>query len=317
MASVKADSKSNHVLAHCKNLLPRLMQSMLVLWLLFTLTFFLVKAMPYGPFQSEKAIPMHVKEKMENYYGLKEKWPVQYTRTLSHLLHGDLGLSTRLEGRPVKEIIGQAFPVSFLLGCCAMVLSLLIGVPAGIISAARKNQWLDYIMMSLAMLGLCLPSFITGPVLAEFFGRKLHWFPVMGWGSIFSLVLPVITLSLGTAAYLARLTRAGMLEILSQDFVRTAKAKGVSEVMIILKHCLRGGMIPVAAFIGPAFAGIVSGSVVIETVFQIPGIGRHFIKAMESADAPVIIGIVMLYGIMILLGNALSDVLNTLLNPRA
>jgi oligopeptide transport system permease protein len=296
----------------------RLLQGILVLWVLFTLTFFLVKALPYGPFQSEKAMPDHVKAKIIAYYGLDQPVSVQYKRTLKNVLSGDLGLSTRLEGRPVDEVLHQAFPVSLQIGTLAMVLALLIGIPAGVLSAARKNSSIDFMLMTGAMIGLCLPSFIIGPVLAETLGRKLLWFPVMGWaaGEYQFLILPVVTLSLGTAAYLARLTRAGMLDTLSQDFVRTARAKGVSGVVILIKHCMRGGLVPAAAFIGPAYAGIISGSVVIETVFQIPGIGRHFIKAIEAADSPMITGIVLLYGSFIVLGNLASDLLNLWLNPR-
>ncbi len=289
-----------------------------MLWVLFTLTFFLVKALPYGPFQSEKAMPDHVKAKIINYYGLDQPVGVQYQRTLKHVISGDLGLSTRLEGRPVDYVLKQAFPVSLQIGTLAMILAMLIGIPAGVISAARKNTSIDFLLMAAAMIGLCLPSFITGPVMAEVFGRKLQWFPALGWepGGFLCLVLPVITLSLGTAAYLARLTRAGMLDTLSQDFVRTARAKGVSGAVILIKHCMRGGLVPAAAFIGPAYAGIISGSVVIETVFQIPGIGRHFIKAIEAADSPMITGIVLLYGALIVLGNLASDLLNMWLNPR-
>jgi oligopeptide transport system permease protein len=294
-----------------QNLISRLLQGVLVLFVLFTVTFFLVKAMPGGPFQSEKTIPAHIKEKIETYYGLDQPIQVQYLKQIRNYLHGDLGLSLRMEGRPVTEIIGQAFPVSLLLGIVAMVIALLIGIPAGCIAAAKKNGLLDAGSMAIAMIGICLPSFVIGPILAECFGRYLKWFPAMGWSSSSpqTWVLPALTLGLVTAAYLSRLTRAGMIETLSQDFVRTAKAKGVPGWKILIRHCLRGGLIPAVAY-------IISGSVVIETIFQIPGLGRHFIKAIETRDAPVIFGAVLLYGTLVILANLFTDLVGLWLNPR-
>lgn len=301
-----------------KNLFNRLLQGLVVLFVLFTLTFFLVKAMPGGPFQSEKAIPAHIKAKIEAYYGLDQPDWVQYYKQLGHFLAGDPGFSLRLEGRPVTQIISQAFPVSFQLGVVAMSIALLIGIPTGCIAAAKKNGLLDVGSMAFAMVGVCLPSFVIGPLLAETFGRSLKWFPAMGWdaSSPQTWLLPAITLGLGTAAYVSRLTRAGMIETLSQDFVRTARAKGVPGWKILIRHCLRGGLIPAVAFIGPAFAGIVSGSVVIESIFQIPGLGRHFIKAIETQDAPVILASVLLYGSLVILANLFTDIAGVWLNPR-
>lgn len=301
-----------------KNLFNRLLQGLVVLFVLFTLTFFLVKAMPGGPFQSEKAIPAHIKAKIEAYYDLDKPIHVQYVKLLTNYLKGDPGLSLRLEGRPVTQIIGQAFPVSFQLGVVAMSIALLIGIPTGCIAAAKKNGLLDVSSMAFAMVGVCLPSFVIGPILAETFGRSLKWFPAMGWNasSPQTWLLPAITLGLGTAAYISRLTRAGMIETLSQDFVRTARAKGVPGWKILIRHCLRGGLIPAVAFIGPAFAGIVSGSVVIESIFQIPGLGRHFIKAIETRDASVILASVILYGSLVILANLFTDIAGVWLNPR-
>ncbi|HEY8962760.1 MAG TPA: ABC transporter permease [Luteolibacter sp.] len=301
-----------------KNLLSRFLQSMLVLFVLFTVTFFLVKALPGGPFQSEKAVPKHIRAKMEAYYGLNESLPVQYGRQLKNYLRGDLGLSFRLEGRPVSEVIRQAFPVSFQLGVIAMLVAVMVGIPAGCLAAAKRNSVIDTGSMMIAMIGICLPAFVIGPILAEYFGRKLKWLPAMGWNPALpsTWILPAITLGLAYAAYLSRLTRAGMLETLSQDFVRTAKAKGVSPWNIVVRHCLRGGLIPAVAYLGPAFAGIISGSVVIEAVFQIPGLGRHFVKAIESRDAPMIFGPVLLYGTLIILANLVTDLLGLWLNPR-
>lgn len=243
----------------------------------------------------------------------------QYLLRFKGQVQGDTGLSIRLSGRPVNDIIAQSFPVSFQLGVVSMILALLIGVPAGVISAWKKNSSIDIMVMAVAMIGLCLPSFVIGPILAESMGRAWQWFPVMGWVPTMpsTWILPMVTLGMVYAAYLARLTRAGMLDTLSQDFVRTALAKGVPMHRILIKHCLRGGLIPSAAYIGPAFAGIISGSLVIESVFQVPGLGRHFVKAIETSDANVIMGIALLYGGLVVLGNIASDFLILWLNPRA
>lgn len=301
-----------------RTLLSRFLQGLLVLFVLFTITFFLIKALPYGPFQTEKAIPEHIREKIEAYYGLNESLFVQYGRQLGNLLQGDPGYSLRLEGRPVTEIISQAFPNSLHLGIVAMTVAIGIGIPLGVLAAWKKNTGTDYTAMAVAMIGICIPSFVIGPLLAERFGRGLEWLPVMGWSrsSPLTWLLPAVTLGLGSAAYLSRLTRAGMLETLNQDFVRTARAKGVGDLTILRRHCLRGGLIPAVAYIGPAFAGIISGSVVIESIFVVPGLGLHFIKAIEVGDAPVILGIVMLYGTLIIFANFATDLLGMWLNPR-
>ena len=301
------------------NLIGRFFQGILVLFVLFTVTFFLIKALPGGPFKSaEKAIPEHIRTKIEAYYGLDQPVQVQYFRQLKNIVKGDPGLSLRLEGREVTEIIAQAFPVSVRLGIAAMLIAICIGIPLGVIAAWKKNTLIDYSAMAVAMIGICIPAFVIGPLLADQFGRRMNWLPSMGWDPTApaTWVLPSITLGLATAAYLSRLTRAGMLEILGQDYIRTAKAKGVGSFRMLIRHCLRGGIIPAVAFIGPAFAAIISGSVVIESIFAMPGLGLHFVKAIEVGDAPVILGIVMLYGTLIILANFLTDLLGLWLNPR-
>jgi oligopeptide transport system permease protein len=302
-----------------KNLIGRFFQGILVLFVLFTVTFFLTGLLPGGPFKSaEKAIPEHIRVKIEAYYGLDQPIQVQYFRLLKRYLHGDPGPSTRLEGRAVTEIISQAFPVSLRLGLAAMAIAICIGIPLGIVAAWKKNTLVDYSAMALAMIGICIPAFVIGPLLADQFGRRMNLLPAMGWDPTdpTSWALPAVTLGLATAAYLSRLTRAGMLEILSQDYIRTAKAKGVGSFRMLIRHCLRGGIIPAVAFIGPAFAGIISGSVVIESVFAMPGLGMHFVKAIEVNDRPVIMGCVMLYGVLIIIANFLTDLLGLWLNPR-
>ncbi|MCU0752944.1 MAG: ABC transporter permease [Akkermansiaceae bacterium] len=273
----------------------RLMQGLLVLFVLGTLTFFLVHALPYGPFQDEKAIPDNVRERLEQIHGYDKPLLTQYWLRLNNIVRGDLGTSIKvMEGREVSDILLQA------------------------LAAIRKNRAPDYIIMAVALLGICLPNFVIGPLLAEFFGGRLGWFPVSGWDprSPSAMFLPALTLGLVSAAYLSRLTRAGMLEILHQDFIRTARAKGQKGHIIIIRHALRGGLIPSIAFLGPAFAGTISGSVVVESIFQIPGIGRLFIKAIETGDETLIMGPVLLYGTLIVTANFLVDLIQLWLNPR-
>jgi len=300
-------------------LFHRLLQGFVVLIVLFTITFFLCRALPGGPYVSEKEIPAHVKELMMKRDGYDKPVHIQYVKRLGNILQGDAGLSTRLSGRPVNEVIAQSFPVSFQLGLMSMLVALAVGIPAGVIAAWKKNTSIDFIVMAVAMVGLCLPSFVVGPIVAELFGRTWRLLPAMGWDAFdpTTWLLPMLVLGMVYAAYLARLTRTGMLDVLSQDFVRTASAKGVPMHMILIKHCLRGGLVPSAAYIGPAFAGIISGSLVIELVFQIPGLGRHFIKAIETNDVNVIMGIVLFYGGLVVIGNIVSDFLILWLNPRA
>lgn len=301
------------------NIFQRFVQGLLVLFVLYTLSFFLIKALPGGPFKSaERAIPEHIRLKQEAYYGLDQPTYVQYFKQLGNLVKGDPGTSMRLEGRAVTEIIGQGFPVSLRLGLVAMAFAIVVGIPLGVIAAWKKNTLMDYSAMGVAMIGICIPAFVVGPILADLLGRRLKLLPVTGWDpwSPSSWILPSVTLGLVTAAYISRLTRAGMLDVLSQDFIRTARAKGVGSFRLLALHCLRGGIIPAVAYIGPAFAAIISGAVVVESIFAMPGLGLHFIKSIEVGDAPVILGVVMLYGLLILIANFATDLIGIWLNPR-
>ncbi|MDP3849542.1 MAG: ABC transporter permease [Luteolibacter sp.] len=302
-----------------RNISNRLFQGLLVLFVLGTLTFFLVHALPYGPFQDEKAVPPQVMERLEKLHGYDKPLLTQYGLRLKNIVQGNLGVSIKvMEGRQISEILGQAFPVSLTLGIVAMCIAISIGIPAGILAAIRRNTQVDYAITAVALLGICLPGFVIGPLLAEFLGGRLGWFPASGWDprDPSPMFLPALTLGLASAAYLSRLTRAGMLEVLNQDFIRTARAKGQKGSIIILRHALRGGLIPSIAYLGPAFAATISGSVVVESIFQIPGIGRLFIKAIETGDESLIMGPVLLYGSLIVLANFLADLLQIWLNPR-
>lgn len=298
-------------------LLSRLLQGLLTLFVLITLTFFLVRLMPGSPYTDEKALPAHILEQLKAYVGLDKPLPVQYATYLKNLvLERDLGVLLKKEGVTVAEIIGQSFPVSALLGLLSIGIALLVGIPAGIIAAVKKNGPLDYACLAAAMTGICLPSFVIGPLLAVFAGLGLKSLNVAGWNSPADWILPALTLGMVNAAYLARLTRGGMLDVLNQDYIRTAKAKGVPGWRIVTRHALRGGLIPAVAYVGPAFAGMISGSFVIETIFQVPGMGQHFVNATTDREYFLIQGLVLFYGFLIVGANLLSDLAQIALNPR-
>lgn len=299
-----------------KTILNRLVQGLIVIFFLISITFVLVRMMPGDPLQDEKALPEHVVKKNMEYYKLDKPTAVQYAYYLGNLIKGDLGPSMSKEGRNVLDIIKFSFPASFILGVSGIIIALLVGIPAGIISALRKNSYIDYSTMVIAMMGISIPSFVIGPLLASTIAAHIPFLKVAGWGGPFDWVLPSITLGLGTAAYLARITRGGMLEVLSQDYIRTAKAKGVNSTRIIIVHAIRGGIIPAIAYVGPAFAGLVSGSFIVETIFQVPGLGQHFVNGATSRDYNLIQGVVILFGILIVLANLASDIVQALLNPR-
>lgn len=295
----------------------RILQAIPVIFAVITITFFLVRAAPGGPFSSEKAVSPQVKAALEAQYQLDLPAHEQYFSYLSDLVKGDFGPSFNYTGRSVDELIFQGLPVTAELGFYALLIALLIGTISGVIAALKPNSVQDYMPMGIAMVGICMPSFLLGPTLVLVFAIWLEWLPVSGWGDIpGDKILPSITLGAMYAAYIARLSRAGMLEVLSQDYLRTARAKGIPEYKVILKHALRGGLIPVVAYLGPAFAGLLSGSFVVETVFQVPGLGRFYIQAAFNRDYTMILGTTIFLATLIVLFNLLSDVLAAWLNPR-
>lgn len=275
----------------------------------------MVRLAPGGPFSAERKMPPYILERVNEYYGLNDPWVVQFQNYLGGLFRGDLG-PTFTETRTVNEIIADTFPVSFELGLWALLIALVLGLPVGIVAAVKRNTKLDYGPMAIAMIGICLPTFVMGPILALVFGVWLGWFSVSGWFGAPDRILPALTLGLVYAAYIARITRGGMLEILNQDFIRTAQAKGVPFRTIILKHSLRGGLLPVVSFLGPALAGIISGSFVVETIFQIPGMGREFVSSAFDRDYFLVQGTVLVYAVLITLANLGVDVVQVILNPR-
>lgn len=297
-------------------IIKRLGQAIPVLLAIYTITFFMIRLAPGGPFSDERKVAEHILERQMEYYGYNDPLPVQYVRTLVQHIKLDLPPLTSHIGLTAADIISESFPVSLELGLWAMAIALMLGVPAGVIAASRQNTWLDYTPMSLAMTGICLPTFVVGPILALIFGIWLRWTSVAGWAGPVDRILPALTLGLYYAAYIARLTRGGMLEILSSDFVRTARAKGASEFRAVVVHALRGGILPVISFLGPTLAGLVTGSFVVETIFQVPGLGRHFVLAAVNRDHSLILSTVLFYASLIMLANLAVDVLQVLLNPK-
>jgi oligopeptide transport system permease protein len=282
-----------------------------------TATFFIVHAAPGGPFSADKAVPPEVIEALEAQYKLDQPVWRQYISYLGDILSGDFGPSFKYPGRSVNELIMAGIPITAELAFYAMLVALGIGILSGVGAAMRPNTLQDYAPMTLAMIGICMPSFLLGPLLVLVFGIELEMVPVSGWGDIpGDKILPSITLGTGYAAYIARLSRGGMLEILSQDFIRTARAKGLSESTVIIKHALKGGLIPVIAFLGPAFAGLLAGSFVVETIFQIPGIGRFYVQAAFNRDYTLILGMTIFLSTLIIIFNLISDLISIWLNPK-
>jgi oligopeptide transport system permease protein len=298
-------------------ILYRLLQAIPVLLVVVTLTFFLVRLAPGGPFSAEKAVPPEVLKALEARYQLDQPIAAQYLSYLGDLLRGDFGPSFRYPGRSVDEMIFSGLPTTAELGLYALLISLVLGTTAGVIAALRPNTTQDYLPMSAAMIGICLPSFLLGPLLLLVFGVWLEWVPVSGWGNVpGDKILPALTLASGYTAYVARLSRGGMLEVMSQDYIRTARAKGLPEWVVVVKHGLRGGLIPVVAFAGPAFAGLLSGSFVVETIFQIPGLGRFYVQAAFNRDYTMIMGTTVFFAVLIVAFNLLADIVAVWLNPR-
>jgi oligopeptide transport system permease protein len=288
------------------------------LFIIITLSFFVIRLAPGGPFDEEQALPPEIKANLEAAYGLDKPLYEQYFRYLGGLVRGDFGPSFKFKDFSVTELIAQGLPISLLLGLSAVLLALLVGIPLGTIAALRQNTPTDYSIMGVAVLGIALPSFVTGPLFALVFGLYLRWLPVAGWetGQLRYLVLPVVTLALPVIAYIARLTRGSLLEVLRTNFVRTARAKGLPESRVILRHALRPALLPVVSYLGPATAFVVTGSLVVETVFGLPGSGRYLVQGAINRDYTLVMGMIVVYGSLTLTCNLIADVLYGWLDPR-
>ncbi|MFL2909927.1 MAG: ABC transporter permease subunit [Limisphaerales bacterium] len=303
-----------------KFILRRILETVPVLLCVAAMTFFMCRLAPGGPFDDDKQVTAEVREQLNKQFNLDKPLHVQFYQYLINLPNLQ---SFKYPSRTVGDIISQKFPVSAKLGFLAMCIALGIGIMFGVIASLRPNSYIDYIPSSLAMIGICLPTFVMGPILIYIFSLKLKWLPATGWGGfdgdIFfasDMILPSLTLGLFYAAYISRLTRGGMLDILTQDYIRTAKAKGASAPRVLMKHALRGGLLPVISFMGPAVAGLIAGSFVIETIFNIPGLGQDFVKSAFNRDYTLVLGVVMFYATLIIVLNLIVDILQVTLNPK-
>jgi oligopeptide transport system permease protein len=285
---------------------------------IITLSFLIIRLAPGGPFDQEQTLPPAIKANLEIAYGLDAPLSKQYLRYVWALLHGDFGPSFKFRDVRVSELIGQGLPVSLALGACAVLLAILAGVPLGALAALRRNGVVDHAIRTVAVLGIALPSFVVGPVLALVFGLYLHWLPVAGWeaGELRYMLLPVITLALPVMAYVARLARASFLEVMRANHIRTARAKGLSEATVLWRHALRPALVPVVSYLGPATAFVVTGSLVVETVFGLPGTGRYLVQGAINRDYTLVMGMIVVYGVITLLCNLVADLLYSWLDPR-
>ena len=299
-----------------KSIVGRILSMVLVLWVIITVTFVLMHAIPGGPFTAEKALPEAVMKNIEARYRLNDPLPKQYVDYWANLLQGDLGPSFKYESRTVNEIIAEGFPVSAELGLIAVSFSVLIGVPAGMAGALYQNRWPDHLVMLLATVGISVPSFILATVLIYIFALWLQLLPAAMWGSPEYVILPALALAGMPTAFIARLTRSSMLEVLAQDYIRTARAKGIAPLKILWLHALKNALLPVVTYLGPMIAAIFTGSFVIESIFAIPGLGRHFVTSIYNRDYTVILGITVFYSALLVLMNFLVDLAYLWLDPR-
>ena len=299
-----------------KFILRRIAVSIPVIFLVATTTFFIMRLAPGGPFMSERAIPPEIQANLQAKYGLDQPLWVQYGRYLQNLVQLDLGPSYKYPDRTVNEIIAEGFPVSLQLGASALAFALFLGIPGGVLAAFKHGGIIDRLTMSVIVVGISVPTFVLGPLFVFVFALTLYWFPPALWGTWDQMVLPAVTLGLPYSVYIARLTRAEMLEVLSQDYIRTARAKGVSEFRILWKHALKGAMLPVVSFLGPAVADITTGSIVVEKIFAIPGLGRYFVESAFSRDYTTVLGTVVFYATLLIVANLAVDLAYRFLDPR-
>lgn len=299
-------------------IIRRLIITVPMVLIVITMTWGLIRLAPGNFYSGEKKIPPAIEKNIREKYGLNKPWYVQYARTMSHIIRLDFGNSLKYEGQPVNGILARSLPVSASLGLLAYLLALIVGITVGSIAALKQNTFWDYASMGLAMLGISVPNFVLGPLLVLVFSLTLYWLPPSRWGGFPSvnIILPVLTLSAIYMAYIARLTRAGMLEVLRSDYIRTARAKGLSEGQVVVRHALRGGLMPVVSYTGPALAFLLTGTVVVERIFALPGLGNYFIQACLNRDEPLIIGIVAFIAISLLFLNLLVDIAYGFIDPR-
>jgi oligopeptide transport system permease protein len=294
----------------------RLIASLITLWVVVTATFFLMRLLPGGPFTGEKKIPENILRNLEAKFGLDKPVHEQYAMYLKNLLKGDLGPSIKYEGRTVNDVIGYSFPASAKVGGVAVVVAVVVGTWMGIVSALNQGKWQDRLMMVLATLGVTIPSFVVATLLIYVFAVKLQMLPSIGLDGPANYILPVIALAGYSMAFVARLSRSSLLDVIRQDYVRTAKAKGLSKTVVTYKHALRNSLIPVITYIGPLVAAILTGSFVVEQIFSIPGLGREFVQSISNRDYMTITGVTVFYGTFLIACNFLVDILYAVIDPR-
>lgn len=297
-------------------ILKRVFEAVPVLLIVATLAFFLARFAPGGPFDEERALPPEVKAQMNAHYGLDKPLGVQYAVFLKNLARGNLGPSYKYHGWNVDELIADRVPTSLALGAGALVFALALGIPLGAVAAMKPDSWLDRLPTGIATIGICLPTFVVGPLLVLIFSNWLGWFNASGWNSPSDFVLPAVTLGLAYAAPVARLMRGAMLEVRGLDYMKTAKAKGLSPARIYFVHGLRNALLPVVTYVGPTAAGLISGSFVVESMFNVPGLGQFFVNAAFNRDFTMIVGTVIFYAAVLVALNLLAEIVLVKLNPR-
>ena len=302
------------ILQHSASRLLGLIPTLLVL---ITIAFFMIRLAPGGPFDSEKILPPEIKANLDAKYHLDEPLVKQYFRYLGQIITLDFGPSFQYKDWTVNELIARGFPVSLTIGGLAIVLAFFLGTLIGIVAAMRQNTAVDYSLMGVAMLGISIPNFVVAPLLILLVAVYAGWLPAGGWDwSVQRMVLPVVTLALPAIAYIARLTRGSMIEVLNSNYIRTARAKGLPEHLVIRRHALKPALLPVISFMGPATAGLITGSVVIERIYSIPGLGSYFVQGALNRDYTLVMGVVIFYGVIIILLNFIVDILYAWMNPR-
>lgn len=301
-----------------KLIFRRILEAIPTLFILITVSFFMMRLAPGSPFSSEKNYPPEVIANIEAKYHLNEPLMVQYGLYLKNLAHGDFGPSFKYKDYTVNQLVAQAFPVSLKLGFSAFILALVFGISAGVIAALKQNKWLDYLIMTFAMTGVVVPSFVVAPLLVLIFSITLKLLPSGGWnnGQFIYMLMPMVALSLSYIASIARIMRSSMIEVLHSNFIRTAKAKGLPMSRIVLKHALRPALLPVISYMGPAFVGIITGSMVIESIFVLPGIGQLFVNGALNRDYSLVLSLTILVGTLTIVFNAIVDVLYAVIDPK-
>lgn len=297
-------------------ILARAALTLPLILLIITLTFFLVRLAPGSPLAGERGLPPEIRANLERHYGLDQPWYMQYRNYIRGLLRFDLGPSYKYKDVSVNDLIRSGLPISARLGLLAYLIAVMVGLPLGVLAAVKRQTLADRSLMALALLGISVPNFVLGPLLILIFSLILFWLPPAGWGEPQHIVLPAVTLAAPYIAYIARLTRGGVLEVLQQDHIQTARAKGLHEPQVIWRHALRAGILPVVSFTGPALAFLITGTVVVEKIFAIPGLGNFFVQAAFNRDYTLVLGIVLFVSTALLLLNLLVDIVYAMLDPR-